>query len=114
MITRMNEHPVSVREKMRGGNGAAVLAGLIPELPVGMRLFSTITLAPGASIGPHEHTGETELFYFVSGTGRVYDDGEYYDVAAGDAMSTGNGHSHGVENTGDVDLVLVAVIVLDR
>lgn len=113
MITRKADHPIDVRVQMRGGNGEAHLAKLMPELPAQMRLFSTITLTPGSSIGVHEHTGETELFYFVSGTGRVCDDGEYYDVQAGDAMSTGSGHSHGVENTGSEDLILVAAIVLD-
>lgn len=113
MITRSNEHPIEKREQMRGGNGTVVLTKLMNELPSNARLFSTITLAPGCSIGNHEHKNETELFYFVSGTGRVYDDGEYYEVHAGDAMSTGNGHSHGVENIGTDDLVMVAAIVLD-
>lgn len=113
MITRNADHPIDIREHMRGGAGCAKLTALMPQLPPKTRLFSTITLAPGASIGVHEHTGETELFYFVSGSGRVCDDGTFVDVQAGDAMSTGSGHSHGVENTGDTDLVLVAVIILD-
>lgn len=113
MITRKADHAIDVREKMRGGNGSARLEKLMPQLPEKTRLFSTITLAPGSSIGEHTHEGETELFYFVSGTGRVLDDGVSIDVCAGDAMSTGSGHSHGVENTGAEPLVLVAVIVLD-
>ena len=113
MITRKEAHPIEVRKQMRGGNGEVRLSALMPELPAKMRLFSTITLAPGCSIGVHEHVGETELFYFVSGTGRVCDDGEYFDVQPGDCMSTASGHTHGVENTGSEDLVLVAAIVLD-
>lgn len=113
MITRKADHAIDIRTQMRGGSGDVRLEALMPQLPNKTRLFSTITLAPGCSIGVHEHTGETELFYFASGCGRVCDDGEYYDVQAGDAMSTGSGHSHGVENTGTEDLVLVAVIILD-
>ena len=70
-------------------------------------------LEPGCSIGYHVHEGEAELFYFVEGTGRVQDDDKIIDVKAGDSMATFSGHGHSVENTGDVDLVLVAAIVLD-
>ena len=113
MITRKNEMPVDVKVAMRGGPGEAVLTALTPALPAHTRLFSTITLKPGCGIGYHVHENETEMFYFASGAGRVCDDGEWYDVAAGDSMTTAGGHGHAVENTGDTDLVLVAVIVLD-
>lgn len=113
MITRKADHPVEVRHEMKGGKGDVSLAALVPQNPNKIRIFSTITLEPGASIGVHQHVGESELFYFVSGCGRANDDGEYIDVFAGDAMLTASGHSHGVENIGDEDLVLVAVVILD-
>lgn len=113
MITRKNDMPVDVKVNMRGGAGEAVLTALSPALPPKTRLFSTITLKPGCGIGYHVHEGETEMFYFASGSGRVCDDGEWYDIAAGDSMTTPGGHGHAVENTGDADLILVAVIVLD-
>ena len=113
MFTENKDMPVTVREKMRGGAGEAVLKALCPVLPEKMRLFSTITLKKGCGIGYHEHNGETELFYFVSGTGRVQDDDKFVDVKAGDCVSTPSGHGHAVENTGDEDLVFVAAIVLD-
>jgi len=113
MITRKNNMPVDVKVGMRGGPGEAVLTALSPELPAKMRLFSTITLKPGCGIGYHVHEGEGELFYFAQGSGRVCDDGEWYDVAAGDSMTTLSGHGHAVENTGDTDLILVAAIVLN-
>ena len=113
MITRKNEHPIEVREHMRGGEGNVLMSTLMPTLPAKMRVFSTITLAPGTSIGYHVHENETELFYFVTGSGRVQDDDAFYDVEAGDAMSTSGGHGHGVLNTGKTDLVMVAAIVKD-
>ena len=113
MITRKEDMTLDVRENMRGGNGAAKLMALSTELPGKMRLFSTIRLEPGCSIGYHVHEGEAEMFYFVEGTGRVQDDDKIIDVKAGDSMATFSGHGHSVENTGDVDLVLVAAIVLD-
>lgn len=113
MITHKAEMKLEIREHMRDGKGAAQLTGLSKELPGKMRLFSTIRLTPGSSIGYHVHEGETELFYFIQGKGKVQDDEAFIDVSAGDSMATFSGHGHGVENTGDEDLVFVAAIVLD-
>ena len=113
MITRTSEQSKSIREYMRGGKEYVQLTALSKELPANARLFSLITLIPGASIGYHVHENETELFYFMEGCGRVQDDDQCFDVTAGDSMCTPNGHGHSVENTGDTDLVMVAVIIKD-
>ena len=113
MITRKNEQKISIREYMRGGKKHVKLAALSNQLPENARLFSVLTLIPGASIGYHEHEGETEMFYFLEGCGRVRDDDKYFDVNSGDSMATFSGHGHAVENTGDCDLVILAVIVTD-
>ena len=111
MVTFHKDMPTEAREHMRGGEGSALLTALCPTLPEKMRLFSTITLKKGCGIGYHVHEGETELFCFVSGKGRVKDDENWVEVAAGDSMATFSGHGHAVENTGDEDLVMVAAIV---
>ena len=113
MITHPSEQELSKRPNMRGGNGTVELKALQQALPANVRLFSRIELAPGCSIGYHVHENETELFYFASGHGRACDDGVWVEVAPGDSMSTGNGHGHAVENTGDEPLVLIACIVKD-
>ena len=113
MITYVNQQSHSVREFMRGGKKQVNLTALSGKLPEKMRLFSILTLVPGASIGYHVHEGETELFYFLEGNGRVQDDDRFFDVSAGDAMATFSGHGHAVENTGDTDLVILAAIVKD-
>ena len=113
MITRKSDMPLEIREKMRGGNGAAQLTALSAEKPAKLRLFSTIRLTPGSSIGYHVHEGETEMFYFLTGKGRVQDDERFFDISAGDSMATFSSHGHSVENTGDTNLVILAVIVKD-
>ena len=101
------------RQNMRGGNGVVVLEHLLPDaLPANVRLYARITLKPGSSIGKHSHEGETEIFTFLNGAGKVDDDGLPVNVRPGFVMSTGNGRSHSVENTGDEDLVFLACIVL--
>ena len=111
MVVNKSEMTVEVREQMRGGKLHAEITKLAGELPAAMRLFATIRLIPGASIGYHVHENETELFYFVSGSGKVMDDECEKAVKAGDSMLTFPGHGHAVENDGAEDLVLVAVIV---
>ena len=113
MITRSNEQKKSIREYMRGGKEYVQQTALSKELPANARLFSTLTLIPGASIGYHVHENETELFYFMEGCGRVQDDDQFFDVNAGDSMATTSGHGHSVENTGEHDLVILAVIIKD-
>lgn len=113
MITRRENQTTSIREFMRGGKKQVQLTALSAELPEKMRLFSVITLIPGASIGFHVHENETELYYFMEGCGRVQDDDQAFDVCAGDSMATFSGHGHSVENTGDSNLVIVAAIVKD-
>ena len=113
MVTKLSAQAVTLREKMRGGEGTVALAGLIPDLPGNCRLFSRIVLERGVSIGYHVHENETELFAFVSGHGRANDNGTWIDVQAGDAMATPSGSGHAVENTGNEPLVIIAAIVKD-
>lgn len=113
MITRSEEQSHSIREFMRGGKKYVEHTLLSAALPERVRIFNVLTLIPGASIGYHVHEGETELFYFIEGNGRVQDDEAFFDISAGDSMATFSGHGHAVENTGDTNLVILAVIVKD-
>jgi mannose-6-phosphate isomerase-like protein (cupin superfamily) len=101
-----------VKEKMRGGEGNAVITHLVNcENEKNIRLLAELALQPGCSIGNHSHENETEYFIILSGGGTVNDNGVTAQVKAGDVIITGNGASHGISNTGDVPLVLHAVIV---
>ncbi|MBR1822494.1 MAG: cupin domain-containing protein [Clostridia bacterium] len=113
MITRSEEQSHSIREFMRGGKKHVEHTLLSAALPENVRIFNVLTLIPGASIGYHVHENEIELFYFMEGNGRVRDDDQFFDVSAGDSMATFSGHGHAVENTGDTNLVILAVIVKD-
>ena len=113
MITRSEEQSHSIREFMRGGKKHVEHTLLSAQLPESVRIFNLLTLIPGASIGYHVHEGETELFYFIEGNGRVQDDDAFFDISAGDSMATFSGHGHAVENTGDNNLVILACIVKD-
>ena len=113
MITRSDHQQHGIREFMRGGKKYVQTTDLSASLPGKMRLFSVLTLIPGASIGYHVHENESEMFYFLEGHGRVQDDDKSFDINAGDSMATLSGHGHAVENTGDTNLVILAVVVYD-
>jgi len=114
MYIRAEEMENELRNQMRGGNGTVKITHIIKEgLPQKCRLFARIVLEKGCSIGLHEHHHETEVFYFLKGQGKVTDNGNVYRVKEGDAVATGGGGSHSVENTGEEPLEFVAVIILD-
>ncbi len=103
-----------IREKMRAGNGSVHLQDIfnVDELKGKCRLFSQITLESGCSIGSHQHDQEEEIYYILSGTGIVDDNGQVKNIGPGDAVKTGGGEYHSITNTGDEPLVFMAVILL--
>jgi mannose-6-phosphate isomerase-like protein (cupin superfamily) len=114
MIIKSREMEVELRKQMRGGDGTVKIIHISKtQLPAKTRLFARITLEKGCSIGFHQHVNETEMFYFLKGKGKVDDNGDIHYVEAGDAVFTGSGKGHSVENCGDEPLELMAVIVLD-
>jgi len=114
MLFHRNELKSETREKPRGGNGTAVLLHLVEGKGAAQKntnLLAEITLPPGASIGSHSHTEDTEFYIILKGTGMVNDNGIEKPITEGDVMITGNGETHSIANTGDVPLVLHAVII---
>ena len=88
MVNFKANHPQEVRHEMRGGKGDVTITKVVSEgLCPNARMFATITLPVGASIGYHVHENETELFCFVSGEGKVNDDGR--EVAKNTALLMG-------------------------
>ncbi len=114
MIIRKDEMKSSIRPRMRGGNGEVILTALMDaEQMAHTRLFSTLTLEQGCSIGEHDHVDETEYYWILSGEGIVTEaDGEHV-VQAGDLVVTGGGESHAIRNDREETLTLLALIILD-
>jgi len=114
MFKKAGDMITEIREQMRGGKGKVEITHIFKkdEIRGKSRLCARITLQPGCSIGMHEHVDEEEIFYILEGTGVVNDNGTEYTVCPGDAILTGGGDSHSIENTGNEPLVLLAVILL--
>ena len=113
MVKKAAEMPTDVREQMRGGEGAVTLIHAFSAEDWGSptRLFSKITLPPGASVGFHVHEGEEEFYFFTAGEAEYSDNGATISVRAGDATLTKDGEGHSVKNTGSVPVEFIAAIV---
>jgi mannose-6-phosphate isomerase-like protein (cupin superfamily) len=73
-----------------------------------VRFIHDDMLAPGVSIGVHQHRDE-EHYYILSGRGTMALDGQRYEVGPGDIASVYAGGSHGLENTGHEDMRILVV-----
>ncbi len=113
MIRKAIDMAVESRVNMRNGNGTVTLHHFFKpeEITAKSRLCARLALPPGASIGPHQHTGEDEVYIITSGSGLLDDGNARTPVTAGDAILTGHGESHSILNTGTNELELIAVIM---
>jgi mannose-6-phosphate isomerase-like protein (cupin superfamily) len=113
MIKRNGEMARDVRERMRGGMGKVEILHVFKqeELRGKTRLFARLRLGKGCSIGHHVHENEEEVFYILSGCATVNDDGVISRVGPGDAVLTGGGAGHSIENTEEEPVELLAVIL---
>ena len=78
-----------------------------------VRLYSLIQVMPGEEVEYHMHVGESESFFFLSGKGIYNDNGTCVDIVPGMTTLTPSGEGHSVKNTGDENLVFIALIVVD-
>lgn len=106
---------ISRIEHMCEGNGHVIIKEILegPQLNGKCGLYAEVILEPGCSLGYHEHEGESETYYIISGQGEYNDNGIYRPVQVGDITFTPSGKGHGLANTGNTDLVFMALIILD-
>lgn len=113
MIIKECDTKKIINEKPRGGNGfihgMEYLLG--DQITNKIKIIMVNDLDIGAMIGEHSHTDDEEFYYIISGKGKVIDDGIIKEVSPGDLIYTACGHSHSLENTGDVKLKFLAFIV---
>ena len=73
---------------------------------------ASLSFAPQDRVPEHAHPGSDEIFYVVSGTGRISIGKEIHDVGAGDLLFVGAGSWHAIlaGGTADDPFVIVAVV----
>lgn len=75
-------------------------------------LYAKVTIPAGSVLGYHEHHGNGESYFVLSGEGVYDDNGQKRVVRAGESTWTPDGSGHGFDNSqGKADLVFMALIV---
>ena len=113
-MVRTQSEQIPENRCIRGGNGETNMLKLLngtDEMYGKGRMFNRMTLLPGRSIGVHEHNGDNEIFYFLSGEGEYNDNGSWVTVHPGDVTVCSSGESHGLKNNGDKPLEFIGLIL---
>ena len=116
MIKRSAELAVREREEVRGGVGKLYFHDfLTKEESFGAgSLFSKTVIPSGASIGEHRHDGEFEVYYILTGTAEVTDNGTIATLHAGDMHLCASGESHALRNPSEEDLEVIMLILNEK
>ena len=85
--------------------------------PIIDRTTSDITLCSlaeealpvGAAVGRHHHIDTEEIYYIVRGNGRMTVGEEVREVGEGDAIFIPIGKVHTLENTGNVEMIILLI-----
>lgn len=94
-------------EHFKGGDGVVGIAAFGDA----NNKIMHVVVHPQSSLGWHQHVGNSEIVYVVSGHGRVQVDGGYEPLDPGTCHYCPEGQFHAVQNPNeDEDLVLFAVV----
>ena len=96
------------------GKGEIKIERILDEEEFGDKcaLYAKVTIPAGSVLGYHEHHGEGESYFILSGSAEYNDNGTPRTVKPGDSTWTPSGTGHGVDNSaGTEDLVFMALIV---
>lgn len=112
MIKKENIKKIKL-EKPRNGQGIMFLNAYLSnnELQNSMTGFNMMELQECGEIGYHQHKGDEEIYFIISGKGIVKDNGVEMEVGEGDLIYTKDEEWHGLKNIGNEALKFIAFIV---
>ncbi|MBE7002727.1 MAG: cupin domain-containing protein [Ruminococcaceae bacterium] len=106
MEIKFNEIPEEIAYRMRDGEGNTHKRTFEDDYAKIMIL----TLEPGASIGRHVHEINYEVFYGLSGTGKVLYEDKEEPMLPGCCHYCPQGHDHSLVNDGAEPLSVFAIV----
>lgn len=92
---------------LNGGDGTI----FAKVLPCNTGSVMCATIPPGCSIGFHDHAGDTDFNFVVSGTGIAVCDDVEEELGPGKCHICYKGSRHSIRNTGSEDLVIYISVV---
>lgn len=95
------------------GRGAVLIEKILDrELGDKCGLYARVTIPAGSVLGYHEHHGNGESYFVLSGAAEYDDNGVRRRIGPGDSTWTPDGSGHGVDNSaGSEPIVFIALIV---
>ncbi len=113
MIKRAGDLKIDIVTNRFGGQGDVKMTQILEkeEFYGKGRLFARNAIEPGCSLGLHQHKGDMEAYYIISGQGTVDDNGQEVVVGPGDVVFTKDGESHSIANNGTTTLEFIALIL---
>ncbi len=108
----INNRQPQYAEHVEGGEGRMLRDRLLESEQLGgvCTYAAQISLEPGCSIGYHQHSGDSEMYFLTEGEATYTENDIEYQVKKGDVLYCENGSFHGIANTGSGMLSFVAVI----
>ena len=105
----------TVHKNLHGGVGEVIIDDIDSAKNISEKctLFAVVTIPANSSLGYHEHHGECETYYILSGVGEYDDNGVKRTVKEGDITYTPSGKGHGLKNIGTESVKFLAVIIKD-
>lgn len=100
IVIRPEEHAVYDLEKM----GKSTLFQS-PHLLVGLNAFK-----PGQEHELHAHEGMDKVYHVLAGRGLFLLEGRELDMKSGEMLIAPSGVAHGIRNTGDQRLLVLAIL----
>ena len=76
-----------------------------------IKQFSYVEIKVGEEVPFHEHHGNAENYYIISGRGLYNDNGKEIEVGEGTITFTPSGEGHALKNIGDDKLCFIALVL---
>lgn len=103
------DHPIVIKPADRAVYSPAKMGKSTlfesPRLLVGLNAFE-----PGQSHALHAHAGQDKVYHVVEGEGLFLLEGRDLPMRAGDLLVAPEGVPHGIRNTGDARLLVLAIL----
>lgn len=115
MLVR-NEAFTKEEEKADGGLGNFVMRQVFKDdnRPAHVRLMCEVIINPGEECGLHQHTGDTEIYYMLSGKA-AYEGAEgKSELKPGDVTVCYDGENHAIRCLGDESCKFLAFITYTK
>ena len=78
-----------------------------------IKQFSYVEINVGEEVPYHEHHGNAENYYIISGKGLYSDNGKEVEVTDGDVTFTPSGEGHALKNIGNDKLCFMALVLFN-